>query len=441
MQGKDLEMTGGQAPANHPNDSAISETTKEPNTTDGRGEQTQNSEYQALPVKQPTHHHHNSEWHQFCKKTVTLYDTAPVQLFLSILLIMSLFMPDAWVLGNAPTSSDPVLYIILIIIFVVFILESTIMSIVNPDYFLSFFFWMDVIGTLSIILDIGWIADEFLPSDSNLSQRGSLLRAARAAKLGARYGRLMRLLKFVKFFRFLPCFRKAGEEEAEPTMSAVRRVSAELSEVLSRRVAALVMLLVIVVPFLNYQGKDNSVTAWAENFVIVAKNESVTAYDLDNLISEFKEYYNNEDLAPISVFLSTEIGVFDKSFGRHDVRDSNKVELIEHYYANSNRYKIEINMDNTIPAQWDAMFGILLIILVVGVLLSFSASFNGSVEVLIVIPLEKMMSTLRKSATDMLKSMQAMDKQVSEENRVLEDDNLDEELETAVLEKMVDKCK
>lgn len=391
----------------------------------------------------PVNKNNNSEWHHFCKKTVARYDAAPVQLFLSVLLVMSLFLPDAWVLGNAPSSSDPVLYIILIIIFVIFLLESTIMSIVNPDYFLSFFFWMDVIGTLSIILDIGWIADEFLPNDSNLSQKGSLLRAARAAKLGARYGRLMRLLKFVKFFRFLPCFRKNGEEEEpEPTMSAVRRVSAELSEVLSRRVAALVMLLVIVVPFLNYESKDSSVQAWADVFTVVARNETTTAYDLNGLIGEFKDYYDNQDLAPMSAYVSSPIGVFRESFDVDHVRQSNRIEVVERYGVDGDSYKVKLKMDNTVGAQWDAMYGILLIILVVAVLLAFSASFNGSVEVLIVVPLEKMMATLRKSATDMLRSMQAMDKQVSEENRLLEEDEeLDEELETAVLEKMVEKRK
>lgn len=388
-----------------------------------------------------THHGHN-EWHQFCKKTMMMYDTPPIQVFLNVLLVLSLFIPDAWVLGNAPTSSDPVLYIILIVIFAAFVLESTVLSIVNPEYFLSFFFWMDVLGTLSIIMDIGWIADEFMPRDSDLSRRGSLLRAARAAKIGARYGRLMRLLKVVKFFRFLPCFSDAATDEPEPTMSAVRRVSMELSEVLSRRVAALVMLLVIVVPFLNYRSSDSSVQAWADNFLIVAKNQSVTSYDIDYMIAEFKEYYSNEDLKPMSIYLSTQIGEFDKNFGVDNVRHSNRVELDEKYRVGGSKYRIEITMDNTIAAKWDALFGILLIILVVGVLLTFSASFNGSVDVLIVIPLEKMMSILRKSAADMLRSMQAMDRQVSEENRVLDDDeDLDEELETAVLEKMVEKCK
>lgn len=427
---KDVEMTAPESDASSAKPS-------------GGGADNKHEYHEVLSQGNNQGSHHSGEWRHFCKKTMAIYDGAPLQLFLSVLLVISLFLSDSWVLGNAPTSSDPVLFIILIIIFAIFLLESAIVSAVNPDYFLSFFFWMDVIGTLSIILDIGWIADEFMPSDSNLSQKGSLLRAARAAKLGARYGRLMRLLKFVKFFRFLPCLgKRKADAEPEPTMSAVRRVSAELSEVLSRRVAALVMLLVIVVPFLSYANKDNSVKAWARNFQLVARNESTTGYDLDNMIVQFKEYYNNEDLSPISIFISSPSGIHKNSFGQRHVRDSNKFELVEHYSLDSVEYKINIKMDNTAPAKWDALYGILLIILVVGVLLSFSASFNGSVEVLIVIPLEKMMATLRKSATDMLRSMQAMDKQVSQENRILEEDeDLDDELETAVLEKMVEKCK
>jgi hypothetical protein len=46
----------------------------------------------------------------------------------------------------------------------------------------------------------------------------------------------------MRFYKFLPCFDSKEDEiamEPEPTLSAVRKVSAALSSVLSRRVAAI----------------------------------------------------------------------------------------------------------------------------------------------------------------------------------------------------------
>jgi hypothetical protein len=155
-------------------------------------------------------------------------DSAQMQLFLAACLMLSLFMADAWVLGNEPDENDDILYSILMIIFVIFSFESIILSIVQEGYFLGFFFWMDVLGTFSILLDIGWIADSIV-GGGQTAANGSILRATRAAKLGARYGRLMRILKLIKFFQYIPCLNKQGEQEAEPTMTAVRKVSNALS--------------------------------------------------------------------------------------------------------------------------------------------------------------------------------------------------------------------
>lgn len=377
------------------------------------------------------------------EQVLLLYENGYCQLYLSILLIVSLFLSSAWILANAADQTDDVKDGILLWIFVTFILESVLLSFVLPGYFLSFFFWMDVVGTLSIVLDISWISNTFMPESSNQHQKGSILRAARAAKLGARYGRLMRLLKFVKFFKMFPCFKSGADDAPEPTMSAVRKVSQVLSEVLSRRVAALVMLLVIIVPFLNYETTDSSLLTWGDVFQTMIKNTTYTSYDYDTRIQDFHDYYNGKDTNAVKAKLRTYAGVFVRDFGTTHLRSSNVITFEADTHVDIGggvfeKYSVHLETDYTVPNQWNALFGILLIILVILVLVGFTASFNSAVDALIVVPLEKMMGTLRKSASDMLRSMQVMDKSVSEENRVLDDD-LEEELETALLEKMVEK--
>jgi hypothetical protein len=373
-------------------------------------------------------------------------DSAAVQIFLGILLLISLFISDAWILGNAHSEDDDVLYIILIIIFAIFILETTILCYCQDGYPLSFFFWMDTLGTLSIILDIGWIADTFMPNSAATS-KGSLLRAARAAKLGARYGRLMRLTKFLKFFKFLPCFNSGQDAEPEPTMSAVRKVSAELSAVLSRRVAALVMTIVIVVPFLSFSVVDQSPKAWCTNFRLVAMNNASTTNELNVMTRKMKRFYHTESLTPMKLLV--ESPYFPRIQESYDmgyyIRKDNRLLVEQYFYDNDVKYKVKIWMNNTVINQWNSFFGIMLIVLVIVVLVGFSASFQSSVDLLVVVPLEKMMNTLRKSATAMLKSMKAMSAEDEEKQRRLQEsgedsDDLDGELETAVLEKMVEKC-
>jgi hypothetical protein len=95
-------------------------------------------------------------------------------------------------------------------------------------------------------------------------------------------------------------------------------------------------------------------------------------------------------------------------------------------------------MDYTAIAQWNALFNILLVILIIAVLVGFSASFQNVVNVMVVFPLDKLMTTLRTSATVMLKSMHAIGKEDAKEEN--DEDNIDTELETVALEKMVDRC-
>jgi hypothetical protein len=105
------------------------------------------------------------------------------------------------------------------------------------------------------------------------------------------------------------------------------------------------------------------------------------------------------------------------------------------------RYEIYALMDYTVPLQFDAACGVILVTMVIFILVSFSASFQTEVEVLVVAPLEKMLTTLRSSATVMLKSMNAIEKETKDGTKAAGDDSDDDdgEMETLMLEKMVDK--
>lgn len=367
-------------------------------------------------------------------------DDGKTQAFLGMLLMLSLFINESWVLGNASDDSDNALYGILTFVFICFCLESIVLSVVQPNYFLSFFFWMDIVGTISIILDIGWISESFLKTGS--SNQGSILRATRAAKLGARYGRLMRILKLIKFMKFLPCFKEEEIEKPEPTLSAVRKVTKQLNDVLSQRIAGLVMLLVIVLPFLSYDDiTDASPNSWVTAIRAAVKDSNVADSVATEMMRKMQRFYSSKDSKVQSVSATSPYitdGVLSETFlGTDNVRVSNLVTYEETYVVSGTSYYVKAVMDQTIPNQWEALFGIIVILLVMFCLVFFSASLQNSVDTLVVVPLENIMTALRNSATVMLKSMKAMGD--DEEAKDGDDDDDDGELETEMLERMVEK--
>ena len=365
-----------------------------------------------------------------------------MQLFLGVLLMMSLFMNESWVLGDAPDSSNDALYAILLLVFICFAAESVVLSFVQPQYFLGFFFWMDVMGTISILFDIGWVSDSLFGTGGS-GNSGSILRATRAAKLGARYGRLMRILKLMKFIHLLPCFKKEDEDAPEPTLNAVRKVSNQLANVLSQRVAGLVMLFVIVLPFLNYERPftDDSGSAWLRAIKVVAKDSTSTSAQCNSMYEKFYNFYDgttaakDAHLASLTVVSDNPNCDFSKVWKTVKRIDNLQTYSTSWEDANGNQLGIiTASMDTTTPNQWEALYGVLIIMLVIFTLVFFSASFQNAVDSMLVIPLEKIMTSLRTSAAIMLKSMKVMDEEEEED-----DDDGDGELETALLERMVEK--
>jgi len=49
----------------------------------------------------------------------------------------------------------------------------------KPGYFLGFFFWLDIISTLSLIFDIGWISNAIFDTNSGASNAAAAAQLAR----------------------------------------------------------------------------------------------------------------------------------------------------------------------------------------------------------------------------------------------------------------------
>lgn len=379
------------------------------------------------------------------RRAFRFLDGGYYQAFSASLLFLSLFLSDSWTLGNAADSQNDALAGVLMFVFVVFAIEVISFSIVQKSYFLSFFFWMDLLGTVSILLDISFVAKAILQGNGG---KGGILRATRAAKLGARYGRLMRILKLMRFIQYLPCFRQPDPDKAEAAVSSIRRVTNHLNNALSARVAFIVMTLVIVMPFLVYvENTGNQVTlAWMTAIRLQVKQERPRD-EVMAMIKKFQEFYHYKDSKLYSVTVESPKWPTDPIYTQYTTRDrlrhDNIVTYEKSFKINGIKYLLEAEMDETENNKSQSLFGILIILIVIILLVGGSMSLQNAVDRIVVGPLEKMNNTLRTSATVMLKSMKIVEDEKKKIGENGEDDDEgdddDGEMETLQLEKMVEK--
>jgi len=158
-------------------------------------------------------------------------------------------------------EADETFGIIGICCIVVFSLEILLSSIGKEDYFLGFFFVLDVISTASLVLDLPWV------SDAVSGQDGSAIGGAekgRTARVGARSARVVRVIRLVRIAKLYKAFHETssrqrqtkqhiapGEEDDEYQADNESRVGKKLSDLTIRRVIVLVLSMLIVVPLLS----------------------------------------------------------------------------------------------------------------------------------------------------------------------------------------------
>lgn len=77
---------------------------------------------------------------------------------MSTITIYSLFFDDIRMLA-LPIEADDIVFGITTVCFCMFCIETILASVSKEGYFLTFFFFLDVISTLSMLTDIGWVWD------------------------------------------------------------------------------------------------------------------------------------------------------------------------------------------------------------------------------------------------------------------------------------------
>jgi hypothetical protein len=212
--------------------------------------------------------HKDPLWKICCRKIV---ENKYFVGFTTILTVYALIGDDIRLLAtNKP--ADNVFNGFTITCLVVFTFEIVLSVFGKSDYFLGFFFWLDVISTGTLVLDLTWVAEVAFGEGESVDK----LRSGRTARLGAKAGRVVRVIRLVRIIKLWKAIQdakqerrrreeasEAGEdpedwgEDDDPGKAKMdkdvreSRVGKKLSEMTTRRVIILVLTMLLVLPFLQ----------------------------------------------------------------------------------------------------------------------------------------------------------------------------------------------
>jgi class 3 adenylate cyclase len=154
------------------------------------------------------------------KRIIKLLDTAWFNIVVGIFTIYTLFGDDIRTVAFN-RYADMVFDVLSLIAMAIFVLEICLNLCVKKDYFCSFFFWLDIISTISIILDVKFLSEDLFPSSA--ANTAQLARASRASRIGTKAGRVVRIVRLVRLAKLYKQVNQAQQEKEE----GIRRLSTQ----------------------------------------------------------------------------------------------------------------------------------------------------------------------------------------------------------------------
>jgi len=375
-----------------------------------------------------------------------------------IALFIALFLSDIFILMEVPdnTAQD----VVLTVVFALFLAEFLGLSLTDASYLFGFFFWMDFLGTCSILFDVSYAlgVDATEPekiSDSNSSANNIIfLRAARVSKLAARAGRLSRLVKLLRYMPFM--FDSSTADQAR--MAKV--ISNQLTNVLSTRVAFLNICIVVVQAVLGlftFPTNDASLLAWTQMLdedckalytanINAGSNQTfvqLTTAVLADELRRFAAFYNDKWYGPFTVCCGE-----SETYPWVTCMDSLPVEfapLTNHDEPQRRSLIREVSGDHVIISfdlstarQYEALMSILLIIFIIMVMCVFGLVMSSNISVLALQPLERMLDVVRFHCAQIFKYTDDLQMNDDKDEQEVYDDT-EQTSEFLLLEKVVVK--
>mmetsp|Transcript_9885 Transcript_9885/g.14650 ORF Transcript_9885/g.14650 Transcript_9885/m.14650 type:complete len:641 (-) Transcript_9885:1140-3062(-) len=285
----------------------------------------------------------------------------------------------------------------------------------------SFYFWLDLLATLSMILEIPWMSPSSLEGEGDAGSLDSA-RAGKASKAGAKAAkiikivRMVRLVRLVKLYKYFSENRQKKEGSVVPDDKSVdnmppeSHVGAEMSDRTTKKVIVGVLVMLVVIPMLQvdslqYIDEFGMQMIFERRSALSIIGNQTPEENVQSIQSwEFSEQYfiNTTDCIEM-----TYDGFNDnqKEFGMiplgrskpQNLRQSELLTLtIEGEGLKGGQSSIKAVFDNSEKADEEAFLNILLTSFVIILLGVGTMTFQNDVNNLVILPIEKMVQLIRE---------------------------------------------
>lgn len=148
-------------------------------------------------------------------------------------------------------SADLVFSILNVIGMGIFTVEICGLCYTKPDYLFGFYFYLDVISTGSMILDIRWFSPEGTgDSAASVARTGKVSKSAKSGRL-VRIARLVRLVRIVKLFKLKKNIEEEDEDDEEVVAAQPSKVAKKLTELTTRHIIRILIVMVVMFPIFD----------------------------------------------------------------------------------------------------------------------------------------------------------------------------------------------
>mmetsp|Transcript_43094 Transcript_43094/g.125407 ORF Transcript_43094/g.125407 Transcript_43094/m.125407 type:complete len:922 (-) Transcript_43094:472-3237(-) len=389
-------------------------------------------------------------------------------------LSFALFGGGVWTICDIKDSpGNAILDTLMITVTVLFIVEIIVTCLVeHREYPWSSFFWMDILGTCSMVFEISFLlgsAGKLSDSDDG-NVDGALLRAVRATRVAARAGRLTKILKCISVFNI---HRHRGANAAttaeafrdldsgEPVHAKI--LSSKLVRTLSTKVSLLTLVLVLIVPLFQigqYPEEDLSMRAWSQRI----EEEYGRAYEalrstganqtdiFRRSLESLKNFYGDAYYHPFLVAGFPSVITMDDGrvaqildlpmpLANVPVRSSSIVRKVvptcivqRDACKGGDQKQVMVCFDFTQPYQVAAVMDIFMIFFIIAVMAAASANFTNTLENMVVRPIEHILGMLKSKASRVLRNFGLHDDDEGDD-----DDDPGRKSETELLENIFSK--
>jgi len=375
-------------------------------------------------------------------------DHPKIQLMLLIVTLYSLFADDYRTLASGK-HLDVIYDVFTIICLSIFSIEILIAAIWKISYFNSYYFYLDIISTASLILDFSPVRNALIKfsytGGSGIAKIGNLLRLIR----------LFRLVRISKIYKSLSASDDKKEDQEEVMLKQKKhktdsRVGRRLSESATKVVIIICFMLLILLPLFNAdfwlsadEGTEGAGFTYRtlleydfatkanitslkfnsqDSLNIVTNQKNMLAYTTTRLLDDFKGTSSGEMLKVVLPNSETDY------YSVHNY-DDYRIEEISVGVTRFGDATLLIHQDNSKSVIMDAVLNIIRTFYICALLLGGSSLFNLSTYKLIIEPIEDMTEKVRQVSEkpQKIKEQAFISAEEKEAKENLEPDNMDDE--------------